>query len=108
MNPNKTVVELLTKDKLTKKNLIFLEHTFFTDSVEAGVTCCKCNRSNNLTLDHIIPKSILVDFGIDVERTYDEENLLIMCRACNQIKANHLDFSIPMTKYLLEKYMLIV
>ena len=57
-----------------------------------------------LTLDHIIPKKMLLDMGLD-EYYDDEANLDVVCAKCNARKGSQLDFSNPKTIALLEKYM---
>ena len=71
--------------------------------------CQTCNVSGDkekLTLDHIIPKKILLDMGLEDYYT-DESNLQILCARCNGSKASQLDFSHPKTIVLLEKYIAI-
>jgi len=71
--------------------------------------CSSCNANGDdelvkLTLDHIVPKKMLLDMGLD-EFYDDEENLEILCSACNGRKGSQLDFSNPKTIVMLEKYM---
>lgn len=66
--------------------------------------CEKCGREVLLTIDHIIPISILYDLGIDSKTTVDFENLRVLCKPCNMLKSSHLDFSTPKTKILLLRY----
>lgn len=73
---------------------------------ERGNHCSTCNvdgSKSKLTLDHIIPKQMLLDMGLD-EFYEDESNLEILCRDCNTRKAAQLDFSNPKTIIQLEKY----
>ena len=67
--------------------------------------CELCGRSINLTLDDIIPQSILIQLGIDPEIVFLKENFQLLCYGCNQFKANRLDFRNPKTKKLLIKYL---
>jgi len=73
---------------------------------ERGNHCSSCNLHGDkdmLTLDHVIPKSMLLDMGL--EEFYDDEsNLEILCRKCNIRKASQLDWSNPKTVVQLEKY----
>ena len=78
---------------------------------ERGNKCNVCgseggieHHQDKLTLDHIIPKKMLLDMGLD-EFYDDEENLDIACSKCNGRKGSQLDFSNPKTIALLEKYM---
>ena len=88
-------------DVLNKKNKIALEQAWFRDR---AIQCSKCRRMENLTIDHIIPRDILEDMGIDTARVFDEDNLQVLCAVCNKFKAHKLDFSTPSTKLLLLKY----
>ena len=65
--------------------------------------CETCGRTEWLTLDHIIPIQLLKDMGFSDEEMYAEEGLLrLLCRPCNVLKKNHLDFSDKRTVKLLE------
>lgn len=90
-------------DKLNRGDLVALEQAWLKDHIESEGKCEKCPRKDNLTLDHIIPKDILKQFGIDTEREFMEENLRILCKTCNIFKGNQLDFSTPKTKEIMLK-----
>jgi len=52
---------------------------------ERGDYCKNCKvsgRDAKLTIDHIVPKQILLDMGLD-EFYDDESNLEVFCAACN-------------------------
>lgn len=67
-----------------------------------GKKCYRCGREDWLTVDHIVPVSILRDMGVPELETYaDKENLRLLCKMCNGFKANRLDFSDPRTKRVL-------
>lgn len=67
-----------------------------------GKKCFKCGRTEWLTIDHIVPVSILRDMGVPEAETYaDKENLRLLCKPCNSFKAGRLDFSDPRTKRVL-------
>lgn len=74
---------------------------------DRGEFCESCgvinSKGTKLTLDHIIPKKVLLDMCLD-EYYKDETNLQILCARCNSVKASQLDFSNPKTIVLLEKY----
>ena len=71
-----------------------------------GAKCDSCSRDKWLTVEHIIPVSILKDMGFSTEEMYeDNENLRILCRICNAQKGGHLDFNDSRTKKLLLKYL---
>jgi 5-methylcytosine-specific restriction endonuclease McrA len=62
--------------------------------------CTKCGETKMLTLDHIVPQSLLQDLGV-----FDiiEDNYQILCRYCNHKKSNRLDMLNPKTKEILRK-----
>jgi 5-methylcytosine-specific restriction endonuclease McrA len=104
---NEAYIELRNKirerrknEELTKKNRITLEQAI---QISLPQHCTKCSSIDNLTLDHIIPRDLLLQFGVDVDHEIVEENYQILCRRCNIFKANRLDFSNPKTKELLIK-----
>ena len=90
-------------DSLTKMQREVLEREIFQDLKKQYGKCQKCWRTENLNLDHIIPRDILKMFGMDVDREILEGNYSILCRPCNTFKGNKLDFSNPKTKELLLK-----
>lgn len=92
--------ELKEKGKLentTFNTVRLLEQSYLKDNPK----CAKCPNINNLTYDHIIPRSILSDFNIDAQVKFWEENSQTLCHACNKRKGNTLDFSNFKTKHLL-------
>jgi 5-methylcytosine-specific restriction endonuclease McrA len=67
--------------------------------------CVRCNSHDQLTIDHIIPVSFLLqNFGATKEETFDFDNFQSMCRKCNTLKGGRFDLSNPKTKPLLIKY----
>lgn len=86
-------------DTLSKNNVVLLEQQIRKELQQV----CKCGRTENLTLDHIVPIDILKQFGIEPEKEVVEGNYQILCRMCNIFKGNRLDFSNPRTKELLLK-----
>lgn len=74
---------------------------------QRGEECSYCDvhgDAEKLTLDHIIPKKVLLDMGLE-DYYEDENNLEILCTRCNSRKASNLDFNNPKTIVLLEKYL---
>lgn len=66
--------------------------------------CRTCGKYAELTVDHIFPQSLLVQWGL-TEYTYnDGENLELICRPCNVLKQGRFDFHNPKTIPLIEKY----
>lgn len=88
------------KETLSKKQKFAFEAHIASELKKLG-GCNKCPRTDSLTLDHIVPSSVLRDFGVDIEREIIEDNYQILCRFCNQFKSGRLDFSNPQTKVVL-------
>ena len=94
--------ELIAKNKINNKQksqVVLLKRSF----IEDNPICNKCGTDKNISYDHIIPETILISFNIDPLREFWEENSQSLCVACNQRKANYLDFTIPKTKILLKQ-----
>ena len=62
--------------------------------------CAKCGETKYLTLDHLVPQSLLQDLGIF---EVIEDNYQILCRYCNHKKSNRLDMLNPKTKEILRR-----
>jgi 5-methylcytosine-specific restriction endonuclease McrA len=93
--------------KLRRKDVILWKVLYGKKLALTIGKCEKCGgRNGGLTVDHIIPNSILKDFGVDPELHYDERNLRLLCKCCNSLKSNHLDFSDDRTKPLLLELLL--
>lgn len=72
---------------------------------EQGGNCEKCGKyCDKLNVDHIFPQSLLVMWGLKEVVYEDAENLWLVCRACNVLKAYRFDFHNPKTIPLIEKY----
>ncbi len=97
----KEIKDMTNKEVLSKKNREILERQIFIKLKEENNKCEKCWRTDNLNLDHIVPKDILKMFGMDTEREILDGNYRIMCRPCNSFKGNKLDFADKRTKDLL-------
>ena len=91
----------LSYGDVQKLNLAWLD-----EQITSGVTCQKCGLGNEaiLTVDHIVPRSIIDLFGLFADTMFDEENLQVYCKRCNHFKASRLDFTNQKTKQLLLKY----
>lgn len=95
----------LENNTLTKADKTALETQWLNDEISSGKACNRCKRKDMPTLDHIIPQDILAYLGFDVLRAYLPENYQVLCRPCNTLKANKLDFGNPKTKELMIKYL---
>ena len=95
------IAQKIKNDSLSRKQKICIEQAILKDLIESQGKCVKCDRIENLTLDHIIPQAILTTFGVDIEREVIEGNYQLLCKLCNTFKASRLDFANPKTKKLL-------
>lgn len=65
---------------------------------ELPKVCTNCGETKYLTLDHLVPESLLMDLSVfDVI----EDNYQILCRYCNYKKSNRLDMLNPKTREIL-------
>ncbi len=99
----KEAVSEVKQALLTRNQCIAAEIAWRKKEEASGKGCIRCGRKDMLTVDHNVPKVILADMGIDFEREFIPENLVLMCRPCNNLKSGHLDFSLPQTKATLLK-----
>jgi 5-methylcytosine-specific restriction endonuclease McrA len=97
------LVKEVKEDILSRKHVVALEIAYRKKMITDGGKCARCGREDMLTTDHIVPKAILLVMGVDVERTFMPKNLMLLCRPCNSIKSDRLDFSFPQTKQILLK-----
>lgn len=78
-----------------------------------GCVCEKCKSRKNLSVDHIVPVSILSDLYLDTEKDQhfllynDERNFQVLCKYCNVCKGGRIDIrnpkTIPLLKEILDK-----
>lgn len=68
-----------------------------------GGQCAKCPAVNNITVDHIIPRHFLEILGFN-DSYKDADNLQLLCKKCNTMKGNSLDYTNPKTLPLLKHY----
>lgn len=66
--------------------------------------CEKCGFNVRITVDHIIPVTLLTELGCRDAAYEDEENFQLLCQLCNTLKSNRLDHLNPKTVFLLKKY----
>lgn len=68
-------------------------------------SCADCGDNRTLSVDHIIPVDLLLQFCIDKNYgLYEmEENFQILCRYCNSKKSNRIDVKNKKTYLILEK-----
>ena len=70
-----------------------------------GGECERCERTVSvLTVDHIVPLSLIVQLDDTGDMQYEfEENFQLLCHPCNKFKACRLDKSNPKTLPILRK-----
>ena len=68
---------------------------------EAG-KCVYCGSKEELTVDHIIPRSFCTILRISQN---DKMNLQVLCEKCNKHKANNLKSNCPPTTKLMKMYL---
>lgn len=66
---------------------------------------CECGETRHLTVDHIVPVSLLEQFNLDKPTVlYEmEENFRYLCRYCNSNKSSKIDVRDPKTYLILRK-----
>lgn len=65
-------------------------------------TCVYCGSTKELTLDHVIPQALTRILG--QEKNADQENIIVLCRECNNKKGHMLKTNDPLTANLLKKH----
>lgn len=100
-----TIKELLDK-KANHKRVMALEKMWLQEQIEQGVGCGRCNEKDDfqLSVDHIIPESLLEQFGLWPKEVFMPMNYEVLCKRCNWFKSSRLDFANPKTKILLKKF----
>lgn len=87
--------------KSSRKRTMALEAMWLK---EQNQKCDRCPETSYLTVDHIIPASLLIQIGIESDLMFIPENYGVLCKRCNWFKANRLDFANPKTKPLLKEF----
>ena len=95
VNKSKKVIFEIAIDTLIKKD---------------GAKCRVCGTDKNLTIDHVVPWSLVSQFTGDNDKFKygDYDNMEILCKRCNSFKGDRLDFTNPKTKEILLKYIKII
>lgn len=83
------------------KRVIKKKVELLQEMIDKIKVCERCGSKENLTLDHIVPKQILSQFGLNEEDTLHEFYLQLYCRRCNTFKGMQLDTANPRTKKIL-------
>lgn len=82
--------------------VITYEQSVYAALIKESGKCSRCGRTEKLTLDHIVPKSYLRDFGVNPDHEVIEGNYQLLCNLCNSHKSNKPDFTIPKTKEIFQ------
>jgi 5-methylcytosine-specific restriction endonuclease McrA len=90
------------KDKELVDKVISREQEIYAELWKENAKCARCESTVKLTLDHIVPKSYLRDFGVNTDHEIIEGNYQLLCNLCNSYKSNKPDFTVPATKKILE------
>jgi 5-methylcytosine-specific restriction endonuclease McrA len=89
------------KDKDLIDKVADREQEIFAELFGSSPSCARCGGNDKLTLDHIVPKSYLRDFGVNPDYEIIEENYQLLCNLCNAHKSNKPDFTVTATKTIL-------
>jgi len=63
--------------------------------------CVRCNSTDNLTKDHIIPKWAYKrtrELGINFKKNVGKKNIQTMCSKCNNKKSGDIDCSTKISR----------
>lgn len=74
----------------------------YKERLKRGKACARCGKFALLTVDHIIPRSLLSKF-LSLDWGDKEQNLQVLCEPCNKIKGGDLDYTNPKTIPLLRQ-----
>mgnify|MGYP001568255039 CR=1 FL=1 len=85
------------------KVILALEKDLVDSHVRTLQPCPNCKRFGLMTPDHIVPRSLLEQFGIDSRFVWIPDNIQVLCQRCNTFKANRLDFSHGKTLWILKE-----
>ena len=99
-----TTIKDLIEQKSSVKKTMALEMMWLDEQKKSGRKCDRCGTEKDLTVDHIIPESLLVQLGLEPRVSYVPQNYGVLCRRCNLFKANRLDYANPKTKPLLKEF----
>lgn len=91
------------RDRLNKQAKVAFEKLIFEKLMESEQKCGRCDRTHNLSLDHIVAERWLRMFGLDTDVDMIEDNYQLLCRPCNNFKSDNLDFAVPKTKEILTR-----
>lgn len=79
------VIRLVDFDQMISKTISLTKQNIF---IRDDYTCQYCGDGDELTIDHVIPKSRAKEFGFDKQKINSWENMVTCCRMCNVKKDN--------------------
>ena len=79
------VIRLVDFDQIINRPVNLTRQNVF---IRDEFTCQYCNRSEKLTIDHIIPKSRAEEFNMTMKEINAWENITTCCEKCNNKKDN--------------------
>ena len=96
------------RESITENDMVKFKHgtklSEYQKKAKEGGVCEYCKqKKERLTIDHIIPQSIVILIDPDAVLE-DEENFAFVCERCNKYKGGRIDALNPKTKPLLFKY----
>ena len=75
-----------------------------SQNIKPNSKCAFCGSKENLTIDHVIPRSILLRMGYIPMETWElEKNLIIVCKKCNTEKAGTICLKLKQTHNALKE-----
>jgi len=85
-----------------KPEIKVIEETVEILAKRDGRKCQRCGEVGYLTVDHIIPMAVLGLFGIERRESYKMYSALqLLCRPCNAMKRDRIDWLNPKSKKIL-------
>jgi len=78
-------IRLKAQDKVFERGINLTRSNVF---IRDQFSCMYCNSTNNLTIDHVIPKSRGKEFNFHPKRMNSWGNMVTCCVKCNSKKAN--------------------
>lgn len=75
-------------------------------NIPQGSWCEWCGAKENLTIEHLIPRSVLLKMGYTPMETWElKKNLIVVCKKCNFEKGASICLKLPATHEALKEIM---
>lgn len=78
-------IRLKAQDKVFERGINLTRQNVF---IRDNFSCMYCSSTQDLTIDHVVPRSRAKDFGFHPKRIHSWGNLVTCCYKCNSKKAN--------------------